>query len=187
MLFRSLKKGKDPKKDQTYFLYMIPQEQLKYTLFPLGGLTKPEVRELAESFNLFTAKKSESQEICFITKGNYKSFIESKVSLQNKSGNIIDSSGKIIGHHKGIYQYTLGQRKGLNISGPEPLYVLKIDPSNHTVMVGNKDELQTDQVVIKHVSTVNHHEPLVGRTFDLDRKSTRRTPVTRSSRMPSSA
>ncbi|MBH38242.1 tRNA 2-thiouridine(34) synthase MnmA [bacterium] len=151
-----LKKAKDEKKDQSYFLYMLSQEQLKRTLFPLGHYLKSEIRDMAHSLNLINANKKESQDICFVTKGNYQSFIETMIDKQTvKPGNIMDTDGKILGKHTGIYHYTIGQRKGLNISHNEPLYVIKLNAKENNVIVGTKDELATNIFSIHTYSIVN--------------------------------
>tara|TARA_Y100000591_G_C21753093_1_gene655878 strand:+ start:74 stop:1150 length:1077 start_codon:yes stop_codon:yes gene_type:complete len=151
-----LKKAKDEKKDQSYFLYMLSQKQLKRTLFPLGNYLKSEIRELAHSFQLINANKKESQDICFVTNGNYKEFIETMIDKQAiKPGHIVDSKGIILGSHTGIYNYTIGQRKGLNISHPVPLYVIKLNAKENEVIVGTKDELATTIFSITTYSIVN--------------------------------
>ena len=161
-----LKKGKDPTKDQSYFLYMLTQSQLKKTLFPLGGYLKSEIRALAEKLSLFTAKKAESQEICFVTQGNYASFIEKEINKQLLPGHIISTAGTILGQHKGIHHYTIGQRRGLNLASETPLYVLKINAKNNTIMVGQKDELSTSTIQLKNISLVNPSN-LIGKSFEI--------------------
>jgi len=162
-----LKKPKDIQKDQTYFLYMLTAEQLSKTLFPLGGYLKSDIRNIALDLGLVNANKPDSQEICFVTKGSYKSFIESRISKSSiSSGTIIDSSGKIIGTHQGIHHFTIGQRKGLQISAPYPLYVLKIDPKNHAVMVGPKGELSSKIITLNQVVTT-HPEAIIDKKFDV--------------------
>ena len=154
-----LQKAKDLRKDQSYFLYMLGQDKLKRTLFPLGDYTKAEARELAESFDLITAKKSESQDICFVTKGKYQEFIDSQLTESlPKSGPIIDNSGKQIGEHKGLHHYTVGQKKGLNLTLPYPLYVLKVDAITNSLIVGEKDELEQTKVHLENVTLVNPDE-----------------------------
>lgn len=152
-----LAKAKDPLKDQSYFLYMLSQEQLKRTLFPLGNYLKSEIRDIATELKLINANKSESQDICFVTKGSYKTFIETYLNnnQQPTSGNIITSDGKILGSHNGIHNYTIGQRKGLHISHHSPLYVIKLNAAKNEVIVGTKDELATNTFTIENVSIVN--------------------------------
>ena len=141
-----LKRPADLTKDQTYFLFGLTQEQLAHTLFPLGRLTKPEVREVARKYGLRLAEKPDSQEICFIPGGDYKSFLAAYLEEQGEkapetAGELVASNGEVIGHHEGIFNFTVGQRKGLGVASPSPLYVLNIDPASHRVTVGADAEL----------------------------------------------
>jgi len=143
-----LKRPADLAKDQTYFLFGLTQEQLRHTLFPLGGLVKPEVRGIAREQGLRLAEKPDSQEICFIPGGDYKQFIAAYMEdkhrpMPDTAGEMVDSSGRVIGHHTGIENFTVGQRKGLGVASPTPLYVLQIDPASHRVTVGADEELST--------------------------------------------
>ena len=143
-----LKRPADLAKDQTYFLFGLTQEQLAHTLFPLGNLTKPEVREVARHHGLALAEKPDSQEICFIPGGDYKRFLTAYLEEQGESmpetaGDLVASNGGVIGHHEGIFNFTVGQRKGLKIASPSPFYVLSIDPASHRVTVGADAELAT--------------------------------------------
>jgi tRNA-specific 2-thiouridylase len=143
-----LKRAVDLAKDQTYFLFGLTQEQLAHTLFPLGSLTKPEVRELARQHGLALAEKPDSQEICFIPGGDYKQFLTAYLEEQGErlpetAGELVASSGAVLGRHEGISNFTVGQRKGLGVSSPTPLYVLNIDPVTHRVTVGADEELAT--------------------------------------------
>jgi tRNA-specific 2-thiouridylase len=143
-----LKRPADKAKDQTYFLFGLTQEQLSRTLFPLGHLTKPEVREVARSRGLALAEKPDSQEICFIPGGDYKQFLTAYLEEQGEAfpeiaGELVASSGEVIGRHEGISNFTVGQRKGLGVASPSPLYVLQIDPASHRVTVGADAELAT--------------------------------------------
>jgi tRNA-specific 2-thiouridylase len=143
-----LKRPADRSKDQTYFLFGLTQEQLSRTLFPLGRLTKPEVREVARVRGLALAEKPDSQEICFIPGGDYKQFITAYLEEQGEqvpetAGELVASNGDVIGHHDGISSFTVGQRKGLGVSSPTPLYVLSIHPDSHRVTVGADAELAT--------------------------------------------
>jgi len=134
----NLKKGVDPRKDQSYFLYSMKKETLASVLFPLGGLTKLEVRELAKTYNLNTADKPESQDICFVPDAGYKKFIEDRVGREVMvPGPFVDETGKVVGEHKGIAYYTIGQRDKLGIALGYPVYVYKIEKSTNTVYVGN--------------------------------------------------
>ena len=143
-----LKRAADLAKDQTYFLFGLTQEQLAHTLFPLGRMTKPEVREAARQHGLALAEKPDSQEICFIPGGDYKQFLTAYLEEQGRqlpetSGELVASSGKVLGSHEGIFNFTVGQRKGLGVSSPSPLYVLNIDPVSHRVTLGADKELAT--------------------------------------------
>ena len=143
-----LKRPADLAKDQTYFLFGLTQEQLAHTLFPLGRLTKPEVREVARQHGLALAEKPDSQEICFIPGGDYKQFLTAYLEEQGESipetaGELVASSGAVLGRHEGISNFTVGQRKGLGVSSPSPLYVLNIDSASHRVTVGADAELAT--------------------------------------------
>jgi tRNA-uridine 2-sulfurtransferase len=143
-----LKRPADLAKDQTYFLFGLTQEQLGHTLFPLGGLTKPETREAARQHGLALAEKPDSQEICFIPGGDYKQFLTAYLEEQGETmpetaGELVASNGEVIGHHEGISNFTVGQRKGLGLASPSPLYVLQIDPASHRVTVGADAELAT--------------------------------------------
>ena len=154
-----LRKGLDGRKDQSYFLFELTQEQLACALFPLGELTKGDVRDIARKHGLRVAEKGESQEICFVPDGDYAKFIDRylqennpqatlpiqtlyKLSAKQKqSGAIVDKTGQVLGQHEGIHHYTIGQRRGLGIAASEPLYVIGIDALKNRVIVGSKDEL----------------------------------------------
>lgn len=155
-----LLKGVDPWKDQSYFLFTLTQEQLKSVLFPLGNLKKDEVRRLAQRYSLRVAEKVESQEICFIPDDNYSKFILEKVSPDAvKSGNIVDTEGKVLGKHFGIHNYTIGQRKGLGISSPKPLYVIGFDLENNHVIVGEEERLYSNALEADEVNWLSIIEP----------------------------
>jgi tRNA-specific 2-thiouridylase len=136
-----LRRAVDSAKDQSYVLYVLTQEELAHSLFPLGGYTKAEVRRMAAERGLITANKPESQEICFVTNGTYADYLEQELRLQAQPGPIIDLEGNVLGEHRGIWRYTIGQRKGLGISAGRPLYVIAIDPDSNTITVGSEDEL----------------------------------------------
>jgi len=141
-----LKRPKDRKKDQTYFLYSMPYEGLRNVLFPLSCLTKDEVRELAKKASLPVAEKQESQDICFVTQKNYQEFLLERVQKLNP-GPIVDMQGKILGKHRGIIFHTIGQRGGLGISHSTPLYVVSIDPDKNRIVVGEKKDLMAKSLV----------------------------------------
>jgi len=137
-----LKKAIDPKKDQSYFLCSMKKETLPSVMFPLGGMTKPEVRALAHKFNLNTADKPESQDICFVPASGYKKFIENRVGAEAMTpGPFVDENGKVIGQHKGLANYTIGQRDKLGLAMGYPVYVYKMDRTSNTVYIGNLKKL----------------------------------------------
>jgi len=142
-----LKRGLDPAKDQSYVLHILDQAQLKYTLFPIGGYTKPQVRELARQFNLPAAERPESQDLCFLGSSDYRDFlIRQDPHLQNP-GPMRTRSGDVLGQHNGLAFYTIGQRKGLGISSPRPLYVLEKDAASNTLVIGYEEELGSQDLV----------------------------------------
>ena len=134
----------DPGKDQSYVLYRLSQEQLSHTLFPLGDMGKDETRTLAEKNGFINANKKDSQDICFVPDGDYASVIRKYTDTTIEPGDFVDMSGNVIGRHKGIIHYTIGQRKGLGISWDSPLYVVRIDVENNRVVLGSNDDLFTD-------------------------------------------
>jgi tRNA-specific 2-thiouridylase len=141
-----LLRGVDPAKDQTYFLWGLTQAQLARTLFPLGGYTKDQVRAMAEEMGLPVARKSDSQEICFVPNGDYGEFIEAYFQEQGISpsrtrGEIVSSDGRVLGEHQGVHRFTVGQRRGLRVAAGEPLYVIATEPATRRVIVGRGDEL----------------------------------------------
>jgi len=138
-----LRKGVDAGKDQTYFLYTLTQEQMAMVRFPLGGMTKEEVRGHASRLGLRVAEKAESQDICFVPDGDYVRFLEEERGSGQLDGEIVHVDGQVLGHHEGTYRYTIGQRRGLGLSWPEPLYVVGVDVENRRVIVGEKHYLAT--------------------------------------------
>lgn len=150
-----LKKAKDQNKDQTYMLYILTQEQLSKTLFPLGNLTKPEIRLIAEQRGLINARKPDSQDICFVKDGDYAGFIEREYNVQSKQGDFIDNSGQKMGTHKGIIHYTIGQRKGLNLSFDAPRYVIDKDKDNNTITLGRENELYTSSLTATDINLIS--------------------------------
>jgi tRNA-specific 2-thiouridylase len=153
--FVFLKKGIDPKKDQSYVLYVLRQEGLERLILPLGHYTKDEVRKIARELHLPAAKRPESQEICFIEDRNYFKFIEKLSPIAGEPGPIMDMNGKVIGTHKGIYEYTIGQRKRLGISSAEPLYVIKIDALKNTVYVGLQEAAKKKEFFVEDLNWLN--------------------------------
>src|SRR5262249_20418005 len=141
-----LLKSVDATKDQTYFLFGLTQKQLARTLFPLGELTKPAVRELARSMELAVAEKGDSQEICFVPNGDYAAFLnaylkDTGVPPRQTSGAIVTTDGRTLGAHAGVHHFTVGQRRGLGVATGEPLYVIATDPASQRVIVGGNDDL----------------------------------------------
>ena len=154
-----LRKGKDRRKDQSYFLYALTQEQLSYAIFPIGELTKEEVREIARKKGLPVAKRQESQDICFLPGNNRAEFLRDFIPQAAQLGPIRDERGDIIGRHQGILNYTIGQRKGLSIAAGEPRYVLAIEPENNTVIVGRRESAFGDELVANQMNWVAIDRP----------------------------
>lgn len=157
-----LLKGIDPKKDQSYFLYVLTPRQLDRLVLPLGQYTKKEVRRLASEKGLITAEKPESQEICFIEETNYFKFIDKLSPIANKEGPIIDMDGNVVGTHKGIFAYTVGQRRGIGVSSRTPLYVTRIDHVRNAVHVGPKEAAYSKEL---RVADLNRLVPSVEEKF----------------------
>jgi tRNA-uridine 2-sulfurtransferase len=165
-----LKRPADKSKDQTYFLFGLTQEQLSRTLFPLGGMTKPEVRELARTHHLVIAEKPDSQEICFVPGGDYKRFLEAYLTEQGDrptgemvGGEMVTTDGKVIGEHAGVHNFTVGQRKGLGVATGSPLYVIQIKNDTRQVVVGKDEELYSRTLSARRVnliSTAELREPM---------------------------
>jgi tRNA-specific 2-thiouridylase len=152
-------------KDQSYFLWELTQDQLSRAHFPLGEMSKPEVRQLAREHNLAVAEKSESQEICFVPDGDYAGFIERYLAAEDSSdrlpgeGEIVNREGAVVGQHAGVHRYTIGQRRGIGIAAPEPLYVVNINAGKNQVVVGGPDELLGTEFHAAGVNWVAFAEP----------------------------
>ena len=142
-----LKKAADETKDQSYVLYLLTQEQLAHTLFPLGGMTKKQVRELAAQHGFVNAEKAESQDICFVPDGDYPSFIRAYTGKVYPEGAFVDTNGAVVGTHHGIINYTVGQRKGLGIALGKPVYVQKIDAATNTVTICEQQDLYSSTLI----------------------------------------
>src|SRR5467141_4911226 len=163
-----LKRPADKSKDQTYFLFGLTQDQLSRTLFPLGGMTKPEVRELARKHNLAIAEKPDSQEICFVPGGDYKRFLEAYLSEQGDTptdiagemvgGEMVTTDGKVIGEHAGVHNFTVGQRKGLGVAPGSTLYVIQIKNDTRQVIVGNDEDLYSRTLHARRVNLISTAE-----------------------------
>ena len=148
-----LKKSKSEKKDQSYVLWNIPKELIGHILFPLSDFeTKDEIRAIAAEKNLKVANKPDSEDICFIPDGNYKKFLEENSNIKPKQGNIVNSKGEILGKHTGLYNYTIGQRKGLGISYHVPLFVLGFNKERNEVIVGEEKELYRKEVTVTNIN-----------------------------------
>jgi tRNA-uridine 2-sulfurtransferase len=164
-----LRKGIDPRKDQSYFLFSLRQPQLRRALTPLGKMTKPQIREIAHSLGLKVADKVDSQEICFVPGNDYKAFLRSHLGENEfHRGEIYDVAGNFLGEHNGIELFTIGQRKGLPGGSPRPRYVVDLDPATNRVIVGDADDLVTDEF---EIDRVNWHLVAAGadrgRTIDI--------------------
>lgn len=155
-----LSRSVDTGKDQTYFLFGLTQVQLARTLFPLGGMMKSEVRAMAEELGLPVASKPDSQEICFVPNGDYAAFIdayfrEQGIEPDRTKGELVDTSGRVLGEHGGVHRFTVGQRRGLGISSPEPLYVISTEPLTQRVIVGKTDELLRDRLHARDINWIS--------------------------------
>lgn len=163
-----LHRAVDLNKDQSYFLFATTQEQLNFLHFPLGGLTKPETRKLAEQFGLEVADKPDSQDICFVPDGNYAKIIEKMRPGALDDGEIVHINGEVVGRHNGIINYTIGQRRGLGIAWPEPLYVIKLEPEQNRVIVGPLEALDKNIFYIRDLNWLD--APLGDEGFEADIK-----------------
>lgn len=151
-----LKKAVDETKDQSYVLYCMTQEQLKHTLFPLGTMKKSEVRKIAEDIDLVNANKHDSQDICFVQDKKYYNFIEQYTGKTYHEGDFVDLNGNVLGKHKGIIRYTIGQRRGLGVSiGNNPTFVLSVDPEQNTVTLGKEQDLYTKTLIAKNINLIS--------------------------------
>lgn len=155
-----LKKAVDASKDQSYVLYSMTQEQLAHTLFPLGSLCKTETREIAEESGFVNARKPDSQDICFVPNGSYANIVELHSGKKPEFGNFLDTSGNIIGQHRGIIYYTIGQHKGLGLSSPTPYYVCGINAETNTVILGSEKDLYEDTLTAENFNWVSGDVPL---------------------------
>lgn len=152
-------RGVDPQKDQSYFLHVLSQAQLAHVLFPVGGYTKTQVREMARERGLLVAERSDSQDLCFVSDGDYRRFLAEHVPEVARPGPIRDSAGQVLSQHRGLAYYTIGQRKGLGISAPQPLYVLSIDASDNALIVGTASELGRDTCLARRVNWIAGEPP----------------------------
>ena len=150
-----LKKALDIDKDQSYVLYTMTQDQLAHTLFPLGNKKKAEVRKIAETRGFVNAHKHDSQDICFVQNGSYADFIERHTGKTYPEGNFINRDGDILGRHRGVIRYTVGQRKGLGLAFSDPLYVCAVNPSQNTVTLGRESELYSRVLTAKDINLIS--------------------------------
>ena len=157
----SMYRAKDHNRDQSYFLFSTTQEQLDYLRFPLGEIDKSETRTIAKKLNLNVADKPDSQDICFVPNGDYSSVIKKFRPESFKKGKIIDITGKQIGEHEGIINYTIGQRKGIKISSSKPLYVININADNNTVIVGEKENLVIKEIQLRELNILGSKNDFV--------------------------
>lgn len=149
-----LKKSQSSNKDQTYPLYHLTQQQLANIMFPLADYDKVTVRKVAQDFNLEVANKADSQDICFITNNNYAKFIEERTGIKMRYGNFVDKRGNILGQHKGIYKYTIGQRKGLGIATGKPIFISKIDVESNVIVLGDEEDILFKSLIVKNVNFI---------------------------------
>src|SRR5579884_3614934 len=159
-----MRRAVDEARDQTYFLFGLTQDQLSRTMFPIGGMRKPQVRELARELGLPVAEKPDSQEICFVPNGDYAAFIESYLREQGLDapqvhGDIVDTAGKVLGEHEGVHHFTVGQRRGLRVAAREPLYVIGTEPATQRVLVGRDEELLRGAMFVSAVNWVSIDAP----------------------------
>lgn len=154
-----LKKAIDETKDQSYVLYSMTQSQLEQTIFPLGNMLKSEVRQIAKCNGFRNSEKVDSQDICFVPDGDYASVIENVTGRKSKDGYFVDIEGNILGKHKGIINYTIGQRKGLGISSIKPMYVCKICPETNTVVLGCENDLYSRKAIVRELNWISGMAP----------------------------
>ena len=150
-----LRRAKDENKDQSYVLWTLSQETLAHTLLPLGEYTKDEIRKIAAEQGFVNANKSDSQDICFVPDGDYASFIMRETGYESKEGNYLDVNGNIVGKHKGVIHYTIGQRKGLGISMGRHIFVASKDPKNNTVTLADEEFIFSDTVILKDINLIS--------------------------------
>ncbi|MDQ3172149.1 MAG: tRNA 2-thiouridine(34) synthase MnmA, partial [Acidobacteriota bacterium] len=162
-----LLRGSHLQKDQSYFLWELTQDQLSRSMFPLGEMSKPEVREVARGHHLAVAEKAESQEICFVPDGDYAGFIDRYLEAEDATnrllgqGEIVDTRGDIVGQHTGIHRFTIGQRRGIGIANERPLYVLSIDAQKNRVVVGGQDELLSREFTAAGLNWIAYDSPAI--------------------------
>lgn len=157
-----LLRAKDVRKDQTYMLYRLTQHQLSHAMFPLGEYTKPQIREIAASIGIQTAHKPDSQDICFIPDGDYVSFLEKRRGMPYPEGSYVDETGTVLGRHRGMVRYTIGQRKGLGIALGEPAFVLRKDAAQNLVVLGREEKLFSRRITARDANWIACDQPTDG-------------------------
>jgi tRNA-specific 2-thiouridylase len=160
-----LLKGLDPGKDQSYVLYTMTQERLAHLTFPIGGHTKAEIRQIAADKRLPVFNRPDSQDLCFLGEGDYRAFLQRRAPQVMQPGPIVNAQGQVVGQHQGLAFYTIGQRKGLGIAAPEPLYVLHLDTERNHLVVGSAEELGQTQLLAEQVSYISGQLPLEALTI----------------------
>jgi len=165
-----LRKGVDINKDQSYVLFALTQVQLSRVMFPLGELTKPEVRKIAHKLDLPVKDKPESQDVCFVPTSGYETLLRQRIPDSLWSGNIVDKSGKVLGRHQGYQLYTIGQRRGLKVALGKPVYVTKIDARYNRVVLGDKEDAMSDKCLASQLNWVSMSEPKNKKPFEAEVK-----------------
>ncbi len=153
----SLRKAVDESKDQTYFLYTLSQKELRRLMFPLGGMTKDEVREIARGLSLRQAEKPDSTGVCFVPDGNYRDYLEARSAFSAGKGDIVSQGGEVLGTHRGVFSFTIGQRRGLGIAAGRPMYVTRIEPGSNRVYVGDEADLYRRKLVAEGITWVDNN------------------------------
>jgi len=177
-----LKKAKDEYKDQTYMLYGFTQEQLKHTLMPLGNYTKDKIRELAKDLNFSVHNKPDSQEICFVPDNDYTRFLDDNYPEIGTNGPILDTKGNKLGEHDGLFNYTIGQRRGLGISAPHPLYVKELNQKQNAVIVGKDEEIYFDGLIARDINLISMAE--INNPIDIEVKIRYNSPEVKAKLIP---
>jgi tRNA-specific 2-thiouridylase len=158
---RALYRAREEQRDQSYFLFATTREQLDVLRFPLGDKTKAETRELARAYGLSIADKPDSQDICFVPSGRYTEVIEKLMPGVAQPGDIVDQAGRVLGRHNGIIHFTVGQRRGLGIAGPAPLYVIHLDAARNRIVVGPREALRTTRMRLREVNWIGDDVPAI--------------------------
>lgn len=168
----TLNRALDEQKDQTYFLYTLTQKELARLMFPLGGMTKDEVRKIAGEFGLRQAEKPDSTGVCFVPEGNYRDYLEARSAFTPGKGDIVNTRGEVLGSHRGVFSFTIGQRRGLGIATGKPMYVTRIEPSSNRVYVGEEGELYGTKLIAEDITWVDnsHNNNMLDNTLQVEAK-----------------